>query len=479
MRNETLVSLSVLGVLSLSLPVSARTQDALPSADVEVTAAELRHHVEFLASDELAGRATGSPGLKRAADYLASSFERAGLEPGGDDGSFLQGLVLTRIVHSQVPELKVVLADGSEFEALYGRDWDYSVRGEARSTGVLSLTHVRSLDELPEASDGKRALLLDGSRRERGDWLTAREMGSGEDWGMYVRIGSKREGAVRTEVPRSSMRVKEDNEAGSDPCDMVRVRGALLEAINENRVSTLELSVFAKEELMPDQNVVGVRRGVGTEANPELAGETIVISAHIDHIGVKSEGAEGEDLVYNGADDDASGVAAVLAIADALASGPPPARTLVYLLATGEEIGLIGTYWYLDHPVVPLESTVCNLNFEMIGRADDLVGGSGKLWLTGYDKTNLGPLFNGAGLTIVADQRLDQNFYQRSDNYAFVKRGIIGQTLSSYNLHEDYHHVTDEADTLDYEHMEIAVQSCVEAVRLLASGEVTPTWSEE
>jgi len=375
--------------------------------------------------------------------------------------------------------LKVGLVAGGELEALFGRDFDYFVRGAANSTVELELLHVRDLEQLPEEADGARALLLDGNRKERSDWLDARGMGAGESWGLYLRLGSKREGKLRTEVPRSSIGLKGEAESGADPCDILRVRGALLEAIEAGRVQSLQLSVFAEEELVTDQNVIGVRRGVGTPENPELANETIVLSAHIDHIGVKSSGEEGEDLIYNGADDDASGTAALLAIADAFADQPPPVRTLVYLLATGEEIGLIGTDYYLDHPTVPLEQTVCNLNFEMIGRPDELVGGAGKLWLTGYEKTNLGPLFNAAGLTLVADQRLDQNFYQRSDNYAFVRRGVIGQTLSSYNLHEDYHHVTDEADTLDYEHMAVAVRSCVEAVRLLASGEVTPSWREE
>jgi Zn-dependent M28 family amino/carboxypeptidase len=223
---------------------------------------------------------------------------------------------------------------------------------------------------------------------------------------------------------------------------------------------------------------VGRVRGRGTTEHPELADEVIVVSAHFDHIGVDSDAEPAADAIHNGADDDASGTAAVLEIAAALAAGEPPARTVVFLLATGEEVGLLGTEAYLDAPAEPLERTVLNLNFEMIGRPDALVGGSGRLWLTGYELSNLGPALAEAGLAIAPDGRPEQNFFRRSDNYAFVRRGVVGQTLSTYDLHEDYHHPSDEANTLDYQHMEQCVRSAFQAVRLVASGALTPAWVE-
>jgi len=186
---------------------------------------------------------------------------------------------------------------------------------------------------------------------------------------------------------------------------------------------------------------------------------------------------KGTDTIYNGADDDASGVAAVLEIAGALGRGGELAHDVVVLLATGEEIGLLGTEHYLDAPVVPLERTLMNLNFEMIGRPDAKVGGRGNLWLTGDDKTNLGALLRERGFRIAADPRPDQHFYERSDNYAFVLRGVIGQTLSSYDLHTDYHAPSDEADTLDFEHLTSATEAGLKAVRLVAGGEVEITWT--
>jgi len=113
----------------------------------------------------------------------------------------------------------------------------------------------------------------------------------------------------------------------------------------------------------------------------------------------------------------------------------------------------------------------------MIGRPDAQVGGPGKLWLTGFERTDLGSACSRAGLAIVADPRLEQHFFERSDNYAFVQRGIVGQTFSSYDLHDDYHHVTDEADRLDFDHMESCVRSVLGAVRLVTDGQLRPRWN--
>ena len=227
-------------------------------------------------------------------------------------------------------------------------------------------------------------------------------------------------------------------------------------------------------------NVIGVLPGVGTPERPELAQEVVVLTAHYDHLGEREprEGDEpGVDRIYNGADDDASGTVTLLEIAEALAEQPAPARTVVVMAVTGEEKGLLGTRYYIDQPLFPLERTVVNLNFEMLGRPDALAGGPGKLWLTGYERSNLGDALAERGISVVQDPRPEQQFFRRSDNYAFARLGIVAQTLSSYDLHDDYHTPADEADTLDYEHMQGAVRACLSATLLLTSGELAPTWN--
>jgi Zn-dependent M28 family amino/carboxypeptidase len=136
----------------------------------------------------------------------------------------------------------------------------------------------------------------------------------------------------------------------------------------------------------------------------------------------------------------------------------------------------VGTTYYLDHPSTPLEETVLNLNFEMLGRPDESIGGSGNLWLTGGARTNLLAAFEEAKLDIFDDPHPQQNFFQRSDNIVFVRRGIVGQTLSSYNLHKDYHTPRDDADSLDYAHLEAATKVAFEALSLVATGSLDPIW---
>lgn len=229
------------------------------------------------------------------------------------------------------------------------------------------------------------------------------------------------------------------------------------------------LDTIPAERQVMDANVVGIIPG----SDPALRDEVVLISAHYDHVGI-GRPVNG-DSIYNGADDDASGVVAVLEIARALKSGPAPKRTVVFLLATGEEVGLLGTRWFIDHPPVPLERVVANLEVEMIGRPDSLAGGPGKAWLTGYERSTMGEMLRDGGIPIVADPRPEQNFFMRSDNIAFAYRGIPAHTLSSFNLHEDYHRPSDEVDKVDFEHMARVIEAAIQATRLLTDGDV-PVW---
>ncbi len=455
-------------------PCVAQTPDPLPATpSPAITAAELRHHVAFLASDELRGRRAGTPDAVRAARYLARALEAAGVAPAGDDGTYLQRVPLITVTHAGPATVEVTLSDGSTVVATNGIGANVTINGLPTATEALPLTVVRSADALPAEVDPSVALFVDAPRSRMRTWLS--EAGLSEHgWGLVVSAGPSSEGQ-RESVHRGGRPSLPGT--GADPCDTVRLRGALSDALEEGRVTHVRLVYDATVEEVDDYNVLGRLDGVGTPASPALADEVIVFSAHYDHVGTRGDPETSEvDVIMNGADDDASGTAAVVELAQAFAAEGPPARTLVFLLAAGEEVGLLGTRWYLDHPVEPLARTVCNLNFEMIGRPDELAGGKGKLWLTGFERSTLGPAFQQAGLDVIADPRPDQNFFQRSDNYAFAVRGIVAQTLSSYNLHEDYHRPSDEVDTLDFEHMETALRAAHAAARLLVRGELSPEW---
>jgi hypothetical protein len=237
----------------------------------------------------------------------------------------------------------------------------------------------------------------------------------------------------------------------------------------------LDFDTLPPEQIVrTEANVVGIIRG----SDPAVANETVVLGAHFDHVGIGAavEGPDGVlDSIYNGADDDGSGTVAVLEIARELIEGRPPRRTVVILLSTGEESGLLGTRWYIENPVVPLEQTVADLQIEMIGRPDAEAGGFGRGWLTGYERTTMGDQLSEAGSPIVPDPRVEQNFFFRSDNIAFARLGIPAHTLSSFNLHGDYHQPSDEVDQIDFAHMAALVDAAVQAVRFLADGP-TPEW---
>lgn len=248
-----------------------------------------------------------------------------------------------------------------------------------------------------------------------------------------------------------------------------RTMGGQVRQVPALAASFAALDTVPAERRLPGANVVAIMRG----SDPGLAHEAVLVDAHYDHLGIGP--AVDGDSIFNGADDDASGTVAVLEIARVFAAGPRPKRSVIFLATTGEEVGLLGTRWYIQHPVVSLDSTVANLEIEMIGRPDSLAGGRGKGWLTGYERSTMGEELAAAGIPLVADKRLDQNFFMRSDNIAFARLGIPAHTLSSYNLHSDYHKRTDDMRGVDTGHMAQVISAAARAVRLLTDGP-RPQW---
>jgi Zn-dependent M28 family amino/carboxypeptidase len=219
------------------------------------------------------------------------------------------------------------------------------------------------------------------------------------------------------------------------------------------------------------RNVIGTLGG----RDARLKGQVVLLTAHLDHLGIRTP--VNGDEIYNGADDDASGCVAVLQLARALATGRRPRRTVVFAFFGSEETGGQGNQFFLEHPPVPLESIVANLEFEMIGRPDSAVNPD-ELWLTGFERSNLGPELARHGAKLVADPHPEQQFFRRSDNFALAKRGIIAHTVSSFGLHKDYHQPSDDLAHIDFQHMEQAIQSMVRPVEWLANSEFKPEWVE-
>jgi len=215
-------------------------------------------------------------------------------------------------------------------------------------------------------------------------------------------------------------------------------------------------------------NAIGVLRGT----NP--GGETIMLSAHLDHLGV-NEALSGDDKIFNGADDDASGCVAVLELARVLAAGKRPRRTVYFVCFGSEERGGFGSRYFIEHSPVPLAKIVADLTFEMLGRPDAKVP-AGTLWLTGFERSTLGPELARQGASLVADPHPEQQFFRRSDNYPLALRGVIAHTISSFGLHTDYHRPSDEISKIDFPFMTRSINSLVKPIQWLANSTFHPAW---
>ncbi len=217
-------------------------------------------------------------------------------------------------------------------------------------------------------------------------------------------------------------------------------------------------------------NAVAILRGSDVKTH----NDAILLTAHLDHLGIGPE--VNGDSIYNGADDDASGTTAVLELARALSHGQRPKRTIIFALFGSEEIGGFGNAYFLTHSPVPLDHIVANLEFEMIGRPDPAVP-AGNFWLTGYERSDLGPTLARHGAHLAADPHPEQKFFMRSDNYALARKGIIAQTVSSFNLHGDYHQPSDEVSRVDFAYMTTVIGSMVAPIEWLAGTDWKPKWN--
>ena len=201
---------------------------------------------------------------------------------------------------------------------------------------------------------------------------------------------------------------------------------------------------------------------------------TVLLSAHLDHLGTREQPG---DTIYNGANDDAAGTTAVLELAHALASGPKPKRSVLFVCYGSEELGGLGSTYFGAHPPVPLSSIVTNLEFEMIGNQDPKMP-KGVLLLTGWERSNLGPTLKDHGALLGPDPYPEQHFFQRSDNYSLALKGVVAHTAAGWGTVPTYHKPNDDMEHLDLPFMTSAIQSLVEPMRWLASSDFKPEWNK-
>jgi Zn-dependent M28 family amino/carboxypeptidase len=225
------------------------------------------------------------------------------------------------------------------------------------------------------------------------------------------------------------------------------------------------------------RNVIGLLRG----SDPELRETYVLVTAHYDHLGLSS--SVGDDKTYNGANDDGSGTVSVIELATALASVPTrPKRSLIFMTFFGEERGMLGSRYYVSHPVVPLDKTVADVNLEQLGRTDSSDGvPASAASMTGFDYSSLGPTFARAGqrmgIRVSKHERFSDGFFRASDNFSFAQRGIPAHTICVAYHYPDYHGLGDHWDKVDFPNMARVDRMLALGILILANDQERPTWN--
>ncbi len=456
-----------------------------------ISADSLRGHVSFLASDLLEGRDTPSMGLEVAAEYIAAQFRRAGLEPAGDRNyaqtarfllvrprlegfelSFELGGRTIAVKPDNVSVQRAALVELRNAPVFKVKMEDLEALEQLRAEALAGKVVLTAMPDLGGTDAGRRRELFSLANR-------ARSMLSRLNPALIVTL---RRGRTFTGTgPR--LRDPSDPEQSGAPALLIS-SAELLEAFERMSPGEGEATATARipapdEEPVALRNVAAVLRG----SDPALRETFVLVTAHYDHTG-RAPSGEG-DRIFNGANDNASGVAALLELAAALGRMKPrPRRSIVFLAVFGEEKGLLGSRYYVRHPLFPLERSVANINLEQLGRTDATEGPQiGRATLTGFDYSDLGPRMAEAagliGVTLFRHPQASDSYFGRSDNVAFANAGIPAHTLSVALNFPDYHRVSDHWEKLDYANMETLTRAVALGLLRVANDPEPPRWNPQ
>ncbi len=490
-----------------------------------ITAAQLRDYLFFVASDEMEGRDTPSRGLDLTAKFIALNLSRWGFKPVGDDGTFFQKIPLqSRRVAADKSRAEFnsqSLAMGTDFIA---RPVEGSADGKLVFVGHGLMVKAKGLDPYQGIDVRDRIMLVvEGNPKgiTRGDMRGKEgvDYARAETWakdhgarGIIIIPGTatlnfwsqryqQSQTASRPAPPNARVSTiptiiasealarqilsgeKIDYETLTKQISDGSIGGSFLLSDSKQ----LSFKVGTVVETAMTQNVVAVFEG----SDATLKSEYVAIGAHYDHVGVGQPDKNG-DRIFNGADDDGSGTVSVLSIAEALAHGPRPKRSVLFVWHTGEEKGLWGSEWVTDHPVVPLDKIITQLNVDMIGRSkkpgdsdqrNANLTGPNEIYVIGSKmmSTELGALsekVNDSFLKLQLNYKYDdpndtERFFFRSDHYNYARKGI---PIIFYfdGVHEDYHRQSDHPDKIDYEKMERVSRTIFAQLWKLANNPTRP-----
>jgi hypothetical protein len=471
-------SLSILITVTL-LPTLSRS--SLPAQQARRTLAQnpgpilernIRAELSFLASDAMQGRGSGTNYERVAAEYIGSQFRQFGLEAGGDADSagekgYVQQVSLETVKFTAAPTFTVTSgSDNHKWE--FGRDFLVSF---LRSTKISA--EVQVLDASATPTKGMIAVfkLPENAPQNQRQDAVRKAFAAGAAGAVVIESDANRKTREAGNVRLPSIAARSATDGSGDASfAVIGLRKEALETL-------LALPAGARAEFAgptEKSNAGATWNAIGVLRGSDPSGEAIILSAHLDHLGV-NESATSGDNIFNGADDDASGCVAVLELARVLAAGRTPRRTIYFVAFGSEERGGHGSRYFIANSPVPLEKIVANLNFEMLGRPDAKVAAN-TLWLTGFERSTLGPELARQGALLVQDPHPEQDFFQRSDNYTLALQGVIAHTVSSYGMHSDYHRPGDDVSKVDFVFMTRAFNSMVKPIQWLSNARFRPAW---
>ena len=481
-RSAFVVYLTGLCLLAQNVPPKANDASEIQHVLDEIKADSLRTDLTYIASDQLEGRDTPSPGLDLAADYIAAQFRRAGLEPGVGDSYFQDAPMLVEEPNFSNFELK--LADGNR-----------QLTADPKTT-VLNVPSAIDLKDQP-------LFKLDLSDESLVQHLTASQV---DDKVVIMKIDPRLRARLRPvnrvlHTAKPALVILVDPKGmtmhGRRPRQLVDPKESGTEQSNPRVSISGEMAARFFATLKPDsnatatvhvaaphrtpvtlRNVIGVLRG----SDPTLRDTCVLLTAHYDHLGVRADGPG--DRIYNGANDDGSGTVSVMEVARALAKLPQhPRRSIVFMTFFGEEEGLIGSEYYAHHPVWPIDKTVADLNLEHVGRTDSTEGPQrSNASLTGFDYSDLTSFVQRAGertgIKIYKNAKGSDDYFNASDNFSLAEVGVPAETLCVAFDYADYHAVGDEWQKIDYDNMAKVDRAIALAMFLMADSEQPVVWNE-
>jgi hypothetical protein len=438
-------------VLSLTFAGAAARADTAPWV---VRPEWVSAHEAFLASDALQGRRSASRDEAIAAAYIAAQFESYGLKPAPGLGGYLQSAV----VPQRRFEVPAALAWASK-QAAGGLTLFASTGQPVSGRLVLSGSEKADVSMVKEGD-----VLLAGGAAPAMAWFAAADRAGAS---LVILRESEASRAVFNEMGGQPRLLRIDPAKPHPRPALISVPPDLFDQLAQAQGQALSFTPPPVIDApLVTTNAIGFLAGSDPKAG------TLLFTAHLDHLGAKPDGT-----ILHGANDDASGTVAVMELARALAAGKQPRRSILFVCYGAEELGLLGAHYFAEHPPVPLQDIVANLEFEMIGAQDPQLPPR-TLMMTGFERSDFGEALKRQGFRVTADPYLKEGFFQRSDNYQLALSGIVAHTVSGWAVTPTYHQASDDLAHIDLPFMTAVIQSLVEPARWLANSDFVPRWNE-